>query len=84
MSEEIVSVVVPWAMAIIGWLLGLGAGALYAWNNAPMVGGEFWPYIRVVVVILAGLLTAKVAALVGLLLGAGISIVLILIAAVVE
>lgn len=84
MSEEIVSVVATWGMAIIGWLLGLGAGALYAWNNAPVAGGEFWPYIRVVVAILAGLLTAKVAALVGVLLGVGISIILILIAAVVE
>lgn len=84
MSEEMISAVVPWAMAIIGWLLGFGAGALYAWNNAPVAGGEFWPYIRVVVAILAGLLTAKVAALVGVLLGVGISIILILIAAVVE
>jgi len=84
MSEEFVPVVVPWGMVIIGWLLGFGAGALYAWNNAPVAGGEFWPYIRVVVAILAGLLTAKVAALVGVLLGVGISIILILIAAVVE
>jgi len=71
-------------MAIIGWLLGFGAGALYAWNNAPVAGGEFWPYIRVVVAILAGLLTAKVAALVGVFLGVVMSIVLIIIAVVVE
>jgi len=84
MSEEFVPVVVPWGMVIIGWLLGFGTGALYAWNNAPVVGVEFLPYSRVVLAILAGLLTAKVAALVGVLLGVGISIILILITAVIK
>lgn len=84
MSEEIVSAIVPWATAIVGWLFGLGAGALYAWNNAPIVGGEFWPYIRVFVAAFAGLLTAKVGAIVGLLIGTAIVVVVSIVTVLVE
>lgn len=32
---------------------------LYVWHNASMVGGEWWPYIRIVVSVIGGILVFK-------------------------
>jgi len=43
-----------WGSAILGAFVGGFGGAIYAWMAAPVVGGEFWPYIRVGIVFVAG------------------------------
>lgn len=41
-------------------VIGLVVGGYLAWSFAPPVGGEWWPYIRVTVSIISGLLVARV------------------------
>lgn len=50
-------------------LAGLAGGALIAWNHAPVVGGEWWPYIRAGAAILGAVIGAKIAAIIGYIVG---------------
>jgi len=55
------------AFAVIAAVSGLAVGAWFVWTNAPVVGGEFWPYIRVVGSIIGAIIGAKVFALIAYL-----------------
>lgn len=50
-------------------LVGFAVGAYLIYHHAPVVGGEYWPYIRIVVSIIGGVIVGKVAAIVGVLFG---------------
>jgi len=52
---------------IIGALAGLVAGAFLVWNHAPVVGGEWWPYVHVVATAIGGVIGAKIGVLVGMI-----------------
>lgn len=52
-----------WLMGAAWTLFGAVVSGLYVWHNAPQVGGEWWPYVRVVAAVIAAIIGGKVAAL---------------------
>ena len=50
-------------------LSGLVGVGYYTWFNAPPVGGEWWFYIRIGITIIAGIIGAKVLAVIGQIIG---------------
>ena len=67
--------VVPYLFAIIAWVIGFGGATWYAWHNAPIIGGEYWPYIRVAVAVIAGFISAHVMSVLGAIIGALLAVV---------
>lgn len=51
-------------------IIGTVVAGLFAWHNAPPVGGEWWFYIRVALTIIAAYIGGKIAAVVGYIAGA--------------
>lgn len=48
-------------LAVVSGIVIGGVAGVAAWHLAPPVGGEFWPYIRAVVSIVAGYIAAQIA-----------------------
>lgn len=55
--------------AMVIGAISASAFAVYAWLKAPMVGGEFWPYIRFLVALVAGGVGFPVGSMVGYIIG---------------
>lgn len=53
---------------LVGLVSAIGSG-WYVWVNAPVIGGELWPYIRVVATIVGAIIGFKIGVLVVALLG---------------
>lgn len=56
-------------LSVILSVVTLALGALFVWNNAPPVGGEYWFYIRIAVTIVGAVIAAKVGAIIGYIVG---------------
>lgn len=50
-------------------LLGLLGAGFWVWNNAPVVGGEWWFYIRIGATVVCAIIGAKLGAIVGYFVG---------------
>lgn len=65
MSGTGFAVIAGFLFAIIGMIVG----AFIVWNQAPVVGGEWWPYIRIGATAVGAIIAAKVGVLVGYIVG---------------
>ena len=54
-----------WLIAMALMVVGFVVGAGVTWIFAPEVGGEYWPYIHVIVSLFGGIIVAKVLGFVG-------------------
>lgn len=58
--------------AVLGLVLsvtGLAVGAWLTWHNVPVVGGEWWFYIRAAATVIGAVVGAKVGGIVGYFMG---------------
>jgi len=75
--------VVPYLFAIIAWFMGFVGATWYAWHNAPIVGGEYWPYIRVGIAVVAGFISAHVLSILAAIIGALLAAVVVFLAGII-
>lgn len=62
------------ATGLLFAIAGLIAGLYFTWMNAPAVGGEMWPYIRVVAMVFGGFIAMKISGIIGYVVGIPVGI----------
>lgn len=67
-NDGILATLAVQALVFVSALIGAIGTGLWAWANAPVVGGDFWPYIRVGAALVGALIGAKVGAVVMVIL----------------
>lgn len=72
----VLGTITVYAMGLIFAVVGLLYGGYYTWTHAPVVGGEWWPYIRVAATVFGAFLSMKISAIIGYVLGIPVAVVI--------
>jgi len=67
-DNDILSVMLGWIVGLASAVMGGAIVAFIAWNNMPVVGGEYWFYIHVGGTVIAFIIAAYIFMFIGQLL----------------